>query len=149
MMLARLRSVLAEKGSAVYATAPSATVGEAVREMNAKGVGALLVLEPVGRVVGIFTERDVLRRVVDERRDPATTPVRAVMSREVVMVEPSLTVGEAMAIMTRLRVRHLPVVEDGTLYGMVSIGDLTRWLVNDQQEEIDRLVDYITGHRPA
>lgn len=146
MMLARLRSVLAEKGSAVYATAPSATVRDAVREMNAKGVGALLVLEPVGRVVGIFTERDVLRRVVDEGRDPATTPVRAVMTREVVMVEPSLTVGEAMAIMTRLRVRHLPVVEDGTLYGMVSIGDLTRWLVSDQQEEIDRLVDYITGY---
>ncbi|HET7738315.1 MAG TPA: CBS domain-containing protein [Tepidiformaceae bacterium] len=146
-MRAHLSLVLAEKGSGVYTIPSNATVLEAVREMNAKGVGALLVIEQ-GSVAGIFTERDVLRRIVDQGRDAATTQVSSVMTPEVMSVSPTTTVGEAMSLMTRERVRHLPVLAGDELRGMVSIGDLTRWLVRDQQDEIDHLVSYITGRVP-
>ena len=109
-MYGHLSAVLAEKGRQVYTVAPSVTVRQAVRQMNDAGVGALLVAEGT-RPVGMFTERDVLRRVVDAGRDPNTTRVADAMTTELVMVEPATTVEEAMAIMTASRFRHLPVME--------------------------------------
>jgi len=144
-MEAHLDSVLAEKGRAVYTIPASATVLEAVAEMNLTGVGALLVRENGSRIVGIFTERDVLKRVTAVCLDPVTTSVRSVMTPDVIAVPPSTTVGEAMALMTARRVRHLPVVDGDDLRGLVSIGDLTRWVVQRQQHEIGHLVAYITG----
>ena len=140
--------ILAHKGRSVFSIAPVATVRQAVREMNEHGVGALLVVLG-GRPVGIFTERDVLRRVVDEGRDPDTTKVADVMTRDLVVVQPGDPVEEAMAVMTQRRCRHLPVVEDGQVVGMVSIGDLTRWVSQNHEVEIQHLVDYITGRHPA
>jgi CBS domain-containing protein len=143
-----LSAVLADKGPAVYAIEPGATVVEAVRQMNEKGIGALLVLES-DRPVGIFTERDVLRRVVDAGLDPRATRVRDVMTVDLLVVGPSTRVEEAMAIMTNRRLRHLPVMDGGRLLGMVSIGDLTRWVTREQQHHIEHLVEYITGRRPG
>jgi len=147
-MYGHLSAVLAEKGRQVYTVAPSVTVRQAVRQMNDAGVGALLVAEGT-RPVGMFTERDVLRRVVDAGRDSNTTRVADAMTTELVMVEPSTTVEEAMAIMTASRFRHLPVMEADRIAGLVSIGDLLRWVSISQEMHIQKLTDYITGRHPA
>lgn len=147
-MYGHVSAVLVDKGRQVYTTDPRATVREAVRQMNDKGVGALLVVEGE-RTVGIFTERDVLRRIVDEGRNPETVRVAEVMSRDVVTVGPATTVEEVMAMMTARRIRHLPVLDDGALIGMISIGDITRWMSENQEEHIRRMTDYITGRAPA
>lgn len=141
-------SILKDKGTTVHCTEPEAVVLDAVRVMNRAGVGALLVTDD-NVVVGIFTERDVLRRVVDGGLDPTTTRVAKVMTRELVTVTPTITVTEAMAVMTERRCRHLPVMEEDRLLGLVSIGDLTRATVWTQKVHIQDLVNYITGKYPA
>ncbi|MCW1925646.1 CBS domain-containing protein [Luteolibacter arcticus] len=143
-----LSDVLRHKGSRVSHVAPECTVQEAVRQMNSERVGALLVMcDDI--IVGIFTERDLLRRVVAEDRSPAATRVGDVMTSEVVVVKPNRTVGEAMQVVTEKRVRHLPVVEDGRLLGIISSGDLTRWTVAEKEGLIHSLMDYIQGTYPA
>lgn len=137
-------NVLAEKGRQVYTVRRGASVAEAVREMNEKGVGALLVLEDE-RPVGIFTERDVLRRIVDADKDPAFTRVGDVMTRRLVTITPETHVEEAMELMTQRRFRHLPVVDAGDLVGMLSIGDLMRWITLHQEDEIRLMTAYIVG----
>lgn len=147
-MYGHVSAVLAEKGAQVYTVAPTSTVRDAVREMNEKGVGALLVMveeEPVG----IFTERDVLRRVVDEGRSPQSTRVADVMTADLLVVEPGTPIEQVMATMTERRIRHLPVVEDGKLVGLISIGDVTRWVSVNQEAHIQQMTDYITGRAPA
>jgi CBS domain-containing protein len=147
-MLDSLTAVLNQKGDTVFNVTPENSVLEAVQKMNQEHVGALLVCSE-GKLVGIFTERDVLIRVVDHGRDPAATRVAEVMTRELVVVKPSTTVEEAMAVVTEKRCRHLPVMEEGELRGLVSIGDLTRWVTRNQQVQIQDLVNYITGKYPT
>jgi CBS domain-containing protein len=144
----KLAEILDAKGADVYTTSPEATVAEAVGEMNARGVGALVVMEK-GRPIGIFTERDVLRRLVGEGRDCRGTKVADMMTREVIMIGPDITVGEAMAIVTGRRLRHLPVVEGGKLVGLVSSGDLTMWVTRRQEIHIRDLAGYIQGTYPV
>ena len=143
-----LVAVLARKGSEVHCVVPEATVLVAVRKMNEERIGALLVCDR-GDVVGIFTERDILCRVVDSTRDPATTTVAEVMTNELVAVPPDTLVEEAMAVITAKRCRHLPVIEDGNLVGLVSIGDLTSWVSRHQEVHIQDLVNFITGKYPV
>ncbi len=143
-MFGLVSSVLAEKGRHVYTVEKTATVAEAVREMNEKGVGALLVMEG-RRPAGIFTERDVLRRVVDADKDPALLRVAEVMTRHLIMIAPNFRVEEAMELMTARRFRHLPVVEEGEVVGMLSSGDLMRWVTMDQEEHIRQMSAYING----
>lgn len=143
-MFGLVSSVLAEKGRHVYTVEKTATVAEAVREMNEKGVGALLVMEG-RRPTGIFTERDVLRRVVDADKDPALLRVAEVMTRHLIMIAPNFRVEEAMELMTARRFRHLPVVEEGEVVGMLSSGDLMRWVTMDQEEHIRQMSAYING----
>lgn len=143
-MFGLVSSVLAEKGRHVYTVEKTATVAEAVREMNEKGVGALLVMEG-RRPIGIFTERDVLRRVVDADKDPALLRVAEVMTRHLIMIAPNFRVEEAMELMTARRFRHLPVVEEGEVVGMLSSGDLMRWVTMDQEEHIRQMSAYING----
>jgi len=142
-----LKRILEEKGSTVHSVEPEASVLEAVRRMNQHRVGALLVMDG-DRPVGIFTERDVLKRVVDTGKDPGRTRVADVMTTDLVCVRPETTVHEAMAVITERRCRHLPVLDGERLSGLVSIGDLTRWLVKDQHIQIRDLVDFITGKYP-
>jgi CBS domain-containing protein len=143
-----LSDVLRHKGRHVSRVAPECTVQDAVRQMNRERVGALLVMCG-DTIVGIFTERDLLRRVVAEDRSPATTQVGDVMTAEVVVVKPNRTISEAMQVVTEKRVRHLPVVEDGCLLGIISSGDLTRWTVAENEGLIHSLMDYIQGTYPA
>lgn len=119
------------------------SVFDAVAEMNRHRVGSMLVLES-GRLVGIFTERDVLRRIVGEGRDPRTTPIRDVMTANLITIGPDATVEQTMAIFTEKRCRHLPVLENGTLVGSISIGDITRWMGDAHRAEAEHLKNYIT-----
>lgn len=137
-------SVLAEKGRQVYTIARTATVSEAVREMNEKGVGSLLVMGE-RQPAGIFTERDVLRRVVDADRDPALTRVGEVMTRDMAAIDPAWHVEDAMRLMTERRLRHLPVMDGDDLVGMISIGDLLRWVTINQEDHIRAMTEYING----
>lgn len=146
-MFGFISSVLAEKGRQVYTVGRGASVAEAVREMNEKGIGALVVMDG-RRPIGMFTERDVLRRVVDADKDPAMTRISTVMSREVVTISPADHVDDVMALMTARRFRHLPVVADHELQGMISIGDLMRWVTMHQEDQIRQMTEYITGQVP-
>lgn len=143
-----LETVLAGKGSAIHYVVPEATVLDAIQKMNAERIGAVLVCVS-GELVGIFTERDVLCRVIAEGRDPATTKVVEVMTSELVTVRSSTRVEEAMAVITDRRFRHLPVIDDGELKGIVSSGDLTRRVSRNQQGHIQDLMNFITGKYPG
>ena len=143
-----LKSVLASKGTAVHHVAPEATVLDAVEKMNQERIGALLVCVS-GELVGIFTERDVLCRVVGEKRNPAATKIVDVMTSEVATVKSSTRIEEAMAVITERRIRHLPVVDNGDLKGVVSSGDLTRSVSRNQEGHIQHLTDFITGKYPG
>lgn len=142
-MNAPIASVLEHKGDDVITVSPETTVLAAVRQMNDRRIGALLVVDR-GRPVGIFTERDVLVRVISTGLDPEATPVGEVMTRNPVVIRSDATVAQAMVVITERRCRHLPVVDGTRLRGLISIGDLTSWVVRDQQRMIDDLHDYVT-----
>jgi CBS domain-containing protein len=137
-----VRTLLEEKAEKLEAVAPATSILEAIGRMNQRRIGSVLVMDG-DRLAGIFTERDVLTRVVTARLDPAKTPVAEVMTRQPLTIKPTMTVREAMVVVTDSRRRHLPVVEGGKVLGMVSSGDLMRWIVRDQQREIDDLTDYV------
>ena len=138
-----IAKVLELKGNEVITVSQQTTVLAAVERMNERRIGALLVTEGE-RPVGIFTERDVLVRVITTGLDPKLTPVGEVMTRSLVAVRSDTTVAQAMVLITERRCRHLPVVDDGSLRGLISIGDLTSWVVRFQQRTIDDLYNYVT-----
>jgi CBS domain-containing protein len=140
--------VLAGKGTTIHFVVPEATVLDAVEKMNEERIGAVLVCVS-GEMVGIFTERDVLCKVVAEGRDPATTKIVDVMTHEVIAVKSTTNVEEAMAVFTERRFRHLPVVDNGKLKGLVSSGDLTRRVSRKQEGHIQDLMNFITGKYPG
>jgi CBS domain-containing protein len=136
--------ILSEKGGAVIEIDGGATVFEAVKAMVEANVGALLVTAGE-EISGIFTERDYLRRIAVEGRRSRDTFVHEVMSSPVICVTPETGVDESMALMTDRRIRHAPVVEDGTLVGMISIGDLVKFTSKRQSFQIQYLTDYISA----
>ena len=136
--------ILQSKGHDVWFVGPQTTVFDAVKLMSEKGVGALLVMENK-KMVGIISERDYARRVILEGKSSRQTPVTDVMTKRVLWVAPERTVEECMALMTDKRVRHLPVVDNTRVVGMVSIGDLVKAIIAEQQIIIDQLQNYITG----
>jgi len=125
---------------AIHSVGPDSSVTECVRMMTENRIGALMVLEGE-RLIGIFTERDALNRVLAAGLDPVSTKVSAVMTRDPFCISPGTTVAEAMELVTQRRFRHLPIVEDGKVLAVVSSGDLTHWLVKDQVGEVQELVD--------
>jgi len=139
-----LSEILSEKSGDVIRIGGDATVYEAVLAMVEANVGALLVTEG-DEISGIFTERDYLRRIAVEGRRSRDTSVREVMSSPVLIVNPGTTVDETMALMTDRRIRHAPVVADGALVGMISIGDLVKFISKKQIFQIQYLTDYITA----
>jgi len=130
----------------VHTIEPAASVYEAVKLMAEKNVGALLVVEH-DKVVGIVSERDYARKVVLLARSSKDTPLRDIMSSPVMYVHPEHTVDQCMALMTENRLRHLPVMDDGRLIGLVSIGDLVKATISEQQFIIEQLEHYISGQR--
>jgi CBS domain-containing protein len=139
-----VRHLLQEKGHQIWSIAPKATVYEALELMATKNVGAVLVIEHED-VVGMLTERDYARKVVLKGRASKTTTVGELMTREVLYVAPDDTIEDCMAIMTDKRLRHLPVMENGKLVGLVSIGDVVKAIISDREFTIRELERYITG----
>jgi CBS domain-containing protein len=144
MTVNRLYEILEEKGSDVFEIDGGASVFEAVQLMVEMNTGSLLVTEG-GEITGIVTERDYLRRVTLEGRAERETAVREIMSSPLIVASPQTTIDECMALMTDRRIRHVPVVEEGRVVGLVSIGDLVKFKSKLQTFEIQYLTDYITS----
>lgn len=143
-MNAPIAAILDRKGRTVFAVASQATVAEAVAEMNRHRVGSVLIIDD-DHLVGIFTERDVLRRVVGAGVDPVRTRVAEVMTPNVITISPEATIEQTMVFFTEKRCRHLPVVDQGRLIGTISIGDVTRWMADMHRAEAEHLKNYITS----
>lgn len=138
--------ILRSKGNShVHTVSPTATVLEAISLMAQYGIGALVVVASEGRVIGILSERDYARKVVLMERSSYSTEVRDIMTADVITITPADTNEHCMKLMTERRLRHLPVVENGLLVGMVSIGDLVKDIMSDQQSTIRQLESYIRG----
>ena len=136
--------LLARKGPAVQSLPPSASVAEAVQLMNNTQASSVLIVEN-GRLAGIFTERDVLRRVVGSGFDPKTTPLSAVMSAGLTTITPLISIEDAHAIFTSRHCRHLPVLDGEHIVGVITVGDISRWLSDVHRVEAESLKNYISG----
>lgn len=139
-----IATLLEGKGRALHTVPASVTVYEAVQKMNQHRIGAVLVLEG-SKLAGIFTERDALTRVIAASLDPKSTPLARVMTAQVLTVEPEATVQQVMDIFAEKRCRHLPVIQDEQLVGLISIGDVSRWVANVHRAEAESLRQYIAG----
>lgn len=139
-----VKQMLEEKGRDVWTIGPDAKVFDALKLMAEKEVGALIVLEK-GAVVGIVTERDYARKIVLMDKDSQDTPVKEIMTPQIYFVHPSSSSEECMALMTNMRIRHLPVIEKNKLVGIVSIGDIVKTIIGEQNIMIGQLQDYILG----
>ena len=136
--------VLAVKGEQVHSVSPQTTVLDTIRKMNQHKIGAVLVMHD-RQVAGIFTERDVLRRVIGEEKNPAQVTVAEVMTEDVICVGPDTDLDEVSTIMKQRKVRHVPVCEDGKVHGMISIGDVNAVHASSQDAQIHFLSEYIYG----
>jgi len=143
-VLQEKEALMAERGSVLYRVSPDTPIGEAVHLMNEANVGCVLVMEGE-QLVGIFSERDVMRLFTEHEAGLAERPVSERMTTRPITVPPSLSVEKALLECTDRRVRHLPVVEEGQLLGLLSIGDLVRFVVKDKEGVISELMDYIHG----
>ncbi len=142
--MTKLKLLLDDKGSGVWSVHPDDTVLDAIKLLAQKDIGALIVIEN-DKPVGIFTERDYARKVYLRGKSSLDTAVRKIMVSPVICVSPDQSVNECLALMTEKRFRHLPVVIDGRLIGMVSIGDLVKSVIDDQKFEIEQLEHFVHG----
>ncbi len=140
-----IKHLFENKQREVFSVAPDDSVLDAIKLMAEKGIGALLVIDAQGQLAGILSERDYARKVILLGRASDSTPVRDIMTSDVVTVSSDESVRQCLNVMTERRFRHLPVVDDGALRGVVSIGDLVAAIIADQQEEIEQLEQYITS----
>ncbi|MFZ0662021.1 MAG: CBS domain-containing protein [Acidobacteriaceae bacterium] len=136
--------LLKRKTGEVWSISPAASVYEAIKLMADKRIGAVLVTEK-HELVGILSERDYARKIVLQEKSSKDTAVSEIMTAPVTFVSPQHTVGDCMRVITDKRIRHLPVLQDGAIVGLISIGDLVNWIITEQQETIRHLEAYITG----
>jgi CBS domain-containing protein len=137
-------ALIERKGSAVHSVTSAFTIADAVAEMNKKRIGCILVIDE-GKIAGIFTERDVLRRVVGAGIDPKTTILRDVMTKGVHTIPPETSVEQTMILFAERRCRHIPVVDHDEVRGLISIGDISRWMADMHRTEAEHLKNYIAG----
>ena len=140
--------ILKHKGTEIWSVSPDQSVYEAIEKMAIKEVGALPVIAE-GKLVGVVSERDYARKVILKGRSAKGTLVKEIMTSQVIHVTADQSVDECMSIMTNHRVRHLPVMEGEQLVGIISIGDLVKWIITEQEETIKQLEHYIVGSFPA
>ncbi len=145
-MTSTVRQLLQAKGNMVHAISADATVFEALERMAAYDVGALMVMDG-NQLVGIFSERDYARKIILMGRISKDTLVREVMTSDLITISPEATVADCMNLMTGNRIRHLPVIENGQLVGVISIGDVVKAIMTQQEFMIAELESYITGSR--
>lgn len=143
-----VKDILKRKGNQVYSVSPNETVYDAIKKMSDLNIGALLVLDH-GKIAGIISERDYRDKVILKGRASTSTPVKDIMVDNVFCVNSSDNIKHCMRIMTDKKIRHLPVLDDGKLAGMISIGDAVNAVINGQKVEINSLRHYITGNYPA
>jgi CBS domain-containing protein len=143
-----VRSVLDKKGGSLYHVAPETPVFEALEAMAQYDIGALMVISGA-QLCGVFSERDYARKVILHGKASRETTVSEIMSGPPIVAHPGQTVDDCMHLMIHYRIRHLPVVEDGAILGVLSIGDLVDWIIHRQDEEIAHLNHYIAGTYPA
>jgi len=146
--IATVNNILAQKGSQVWTISPNATVFDAIKLMDEKNVGALVVMQGE-ELVGIISERDYTRKIILKGKTSKETLVKEIMMSPVIYVTPQHSISECMKIMTEHRIRHLPVVFSGKLVGIVSIGDLVNWIISAQNQTINHLEGYINGRYPG
>lgn len=144
-----IEAVLKHKGSIVWWISPDSTVFEAIRLMAEKNIGALLVLDHQGRLLGIFTERDYTRKIALLGRSSKDTLVRDAITDTVVVATTQDTVERCMFLMTENRIRHLPILRDNRVVGVVSLGDLVNWVIRVQTHAIEQLENYVAGQYPG
>jgi CBS domain-containing protein len=143
--MSKIKDVLATKGDEVWSIGPAQSVYQAIEMMALKGVGALTVQSDDGRLVGIISERDYARKVILLGKSSKETLVSTIMTKEVIYIDPDNRIEEALALMTHKRIRHLPVVVEDELLGMISVGDLVKSIISEQSVVIDQLERYIRG----
>jgi CBS domain-containing protein len=143
-----VRLVLKQKGQSIWYVSPDSCVYDAIEMMAEKYVGALLVVSE-GNLVGVVSERDYARKVILQGKSSKQTQVKEIMTSPAIFVTPEQTVEDSMRIMTEKHIRHLPVVESGTILGVVSIGDLVKWVISAQEQTISQLHNYITNKYPG
>jgi len=142
-----VRQLLSEKGNQIWSVSPETPILQALQLMAEKDIGALLVLQG-DKIAGIFTERDYARKVILRGKTSKNTPVKEIMTSPVVTAEPKQTVLQCLAMMSRQRIRYLPVVERARLAGVISIGDVVQAIIADQESDIQRLEDIVMGKDP-
>ena len=142
----KVRHLLKAKGEQVWTISKDSTILDGLKLMADKRIGSLPVLDG-GRVVGIFTERDYARRVGPDLRKPEETRIEEVMTRELITVDPGQTVNDCMVLMTENHIRHLPVMDEGRLVGIISVGDVVKDIIEELEFHVEQLKSYITGLR--
>ncbi len=147
-MITTIRQLLDKKGRQVWAISPEATVYQALEIMANKDIGAVLVMDG-DQLLGIFSERDYARRCILRNRRSKETQVKDLMTPNVVTIAPSATINDAMELMSRYHIRHLPVTEGGRVIGVISIGDVVKAVIENQEHMISHLESYITGEPPS
>ena len=139
-----IAQLLNTKGNQIWSVEPKATIFEALEIMSEKEIGALLVMED-GKLTGIFSERDYARKVILKGKSSKETPVGELMTKKVFYIDPQKTINDCMAMMTAKRIRHVPVIEDNQVMGIVTIGDVVNQIISEQEVTINHLENYITG----
>lgn len=142
--MSTVRNILQKKGNAVHSVSPDSSVYDALEELESKNLGSLVVVEN-GKLIGVFTERDYARKVILKGRSSKETLVRDIMSSSPVFVDPDKTLDDCMQLMTDKFIRHLPVLENGVLIGVISIGDIVKYIIYEKDFIIENLEHYITG----
>jgi|SRR5688572_5083418 len=143
--MGKVRNILHNKGNAVYSVEPDTMVYRAIELMCEKNIGGLLIVEN-GKLVGIFTERDYARKLILKGKSSKDTPIKDLMTSNLVTVSPDTSIDDCMRVMTGRKIRHLPVLENGNLVGLISIGDVVHFVIEEQKSIIEHLEHYITGH---